>query len=52
MGASTMRALPAGEQVTVLAGAQVRIDSDLDDMDAHVRATYWRRLRKLQIAVV
>lgn len=52
VGALTLRSLPAGEQVTVLAGTHVRIDSDTDDMDAHVRATYWWKLRKLQLSVV
>ncbi|MEO7414419.1 MAG: hypothetical protein ABIZ81_13790 [Opitutaceae bacterium] len=51
MGALTLHPLPAGEKVTVLAGAHVRINSDTDDMDAHVRATYWWRLRKLQLGV-
>ncbi|HEX2853760.1 MAG TPA: hypothetical protein VHO24_11020 [Opitutaceae bacterium] len=52
IGALTLRPLPAGEKITVLAGAHIRIDSNTDDMDAHVHATYWWRLRKLQLGVV
>jgi len=52
VGALSLETLPAGEQVTVLAGAYVRVDSDTDDMNAHVRATYWWRLKKLQIGVI
>jgi fido (protein-threonine AMPylation protein) len=51
VGAVTLHALPAAEKVTVLAGAHVRINRDIDDMDAHVQATYWWRLRKMQIGV-
>jgi hypothetical protein len=52
VGALSLETIPAGEQVTVLAGAYVRVDSDTDDMNAHVRATYWWQLRKLQIGVI
>lgn len=52
VGALSLRAIPAGEPVTVLAGTRVRIVSDTDDMDAHIRATYWWKLRKLQLAVL
>jgi hypothetical protein len=44
--------IPEGETVTVLAGAHVRIDSDTDDMDAHVQATFWWRVRKLTVGVI
>jgi hypothetical protein len=52
VGALSLETIPAGEKVTVLAGAYVRVDSDTDDMNAHVRATYWWRLRKLQLGVI
>jgi hypothetical protein len=40
VGAVSTFPIPEGETVTVLAGAHVRIDSDTDDMDAHVQATF------------
>jgi len=44
--------IPEGETVTVLVGSHVRIDSDTDDMDAHVQATFWWRVRKLTVGVI
>jgi hypothetical protein len=52
VGAVSTFPIPAGETVTVLAGAHVRIDSDTDDMDAHVQATFWWRLRTLTVGVI
>ena len=52
VGAVSTFPIPAGETVTVLAGAHVRIDSDTDDMDAHVQATFWWRVRKLTVGVI
>jgi hypothetical protein len=52
MGGLTLSPLPAGETVTVLAGAHVRVASDTDDMNAHVHASYWWHLRKLTIGVI
>jgi hypothetical protein len=52
VGAVSTFPIPAGETVTVLAGGHVRIDSDTDDMDAHVTATFWWRLRKLTVGVI
>lgn len=52
VGAVSTFPIPAGETVTVLAGGHVRIDSDTDDMDAHVTATFWWRLRELNIGVI
>ena len=52
IGAVSTFPIPEGETVTVLAGGWVRIDSDTDDMDAHVTATFWWRLRKLSVGVI
>jgi hypothetical protein len=52
VGAVSTFPIPEGETVTVLAGAHVRIDSDTDDMDAHVQATFWWRLQKLTVGVI
>ena len=52
IGAVSTFPIPAGETVTVLAGGHVRVDSDTDDMDAHVTATFWWRLRKLRVGVI
>jgi hypothetical protein len=52
VGAVSTFPIPAGETVTVLAGGHVRIDSDTDDMDAHVQATFWWRVRKLTVGVI
>ena len=52
VGAVSTFPIPEGETVTVLAGGHVRIDSDTDDMDAHVTATFWWRLRRLAVGVI
>ena len=52
VGAVSTFPIAAGETVTVLAGGHVRIDSDTDDMDAHVTATFWWRLRRLTVGVI
>jgi len=52
IGAVSTFPIPEGETVTVLAGGHVRIDSDTDDMDAHVQATFWWRLKKMTVGVI
>jgi len=49
---TTTEVFPPGDAVRVLAGMQIRIDSDTDDMDAQVKATFWSQLRALYIDVV
>jgi hypothetical protein len=49
---TTIEIFPAGESLRVLAGSQIRIDSDTDDMDVQVKATFWWQLRALYIDVV
>ena len=52
VGMVTASRLEEGEEFTVLAGAEIAVDSDTDDMDAHVRATYWWRLKRLTVGVL
>lgn len=52
VGMVTASRLDEGEKFTVLVGAEIAVDSDTDDMDAHVRATYWWRLNRFNLGVV
>lgn len=44
--------LPLGEQVQILVGAEISIDSELDDMESHVAAVYYWQVRRIFAGVV
>jgi hypothetical protein len=52
MDTTTLLVFPPNDVVEIVAGAEVRIFSDTDDMNAHVHLTHWWRLDRLTIEVI
>ena len=52
LNAITDERMDAGDQVQVVVGSEVHVESELDDMESHVDATVWWYLQKVTVTVV